>query len=282
MLALRYGLGAFVPHSRHPVLCFPRKLVACAAKGNRRRYGRGGRNDLEGGALQGGRSERSVAELRTRVRDRGHLDLVTDPGSRDLVRDGAHRDLIQGKGLQDLTRDLGLQESLKVGALLAGKLRDVPASRALPSLPTAVLFERLPPSGSDDPAARPPAYLPMIGPAFDRGGEDILRDPGRRDLERDGTRRDLLFAPGAQDRVRDRGAQELVALGAIRSGTLPGEISLARASVRSGGAAVRRSSPPPTPAAPTRRAPAARPSREGRSEVERRGVGKGGPRRRRR
>jgi hypothetical protein len=221
-----------------------------------------------------------LAELRARVRDRGHLDLVRDPGSRDLVRDGAHRDLMQGKGLQDLTRDLGLLESVKVGALLGGKLRDVPATPALTSLPSALLFERVPPSGGDEAHARSPAYLPMVGPALDRGGEDLLRDPGRRDLERDGTRRDLLSARGVQDRVRDRGAKELVDLGAIREGTLPGEYTLARASERSGGVG------PPSPSAsparpdPALSVPPSRSSRKPRPAPARRGAGTPAPRRR--
>lgn len=74
----------------------------------------------------------------------------------------------------------------------------------------------------------------------DRGREDLISDPGARDLQRDGGRRDFIREPGQQDLVRDRGKRDLDQLEAWLTDRLPYEVTLSRTSARSGAFSTRR------------------------------------------
>ena len=75
---------------------------------------------------------------------------------------------------------------------------------------------------------------PIRNRPADRGREDLVTDPGARDLQRDGGRRDFIQEPGQQDLARDRGMQDLVHLEAWLTDRFPDQIALARVSPRSG------------------------------------------------
>jgi hypothetical protein len=70
-------------------------------------------------------------------------------------------------------------------------------------------------------------------PERDRGGQDLISDPGNRDLDEDGFRRDFLGDRGVRDLVQDLWAGDSSDLGVAASGFHPDELVLSPSQFRS-------------------------------------------------